>query len=353
MAWLESIKGGVKLRRTDEHMPTKIASNAVEQEKYLNQRLRDCDLESWYPALKNYTFPAEFVPVSVAEAKAIINRYWHLKRGRIISDKDNGILHRLSQKLHDQIVNCFSDGVSFPSVFIKMSCRSPKDSAGRQTTARKIAMERIRHLESNGHLITGNDLADAIYHGSIQCLKLESAEEVINTLCTSERVCEDDLPLALNFQNSWSQNIVVRPWTDIATSQEFRGFVSNGRLCGLCQYYSSVYYPHVVKQKAQIVALVQELFEQTKDKVPIQPADYVIDLAVDVKTQMAHIIEFNPFGKPDGMGTGTLMFDLSKQKDQDVLFGSTPFECRVVEAPVPNVESRIKGDWRALFEQYL
>ena len=54
---------------------------------------------------------------------------------------------------------------------------------------------------------------------------------------------------------------------NVATSQEFRGFVHNGRLCGLCQYFSSVYYPHVAQQKAQIAALVHGLFDQIKDKV--------------------------------------------------------------------------------------
>jgi len=48
----------------------------------LNQRLRDCDLEAWYPALKEHTYPAEFVPLSVEEAKAMIDRYWHIKNER-------------------------------------------------------------------------------------------------------------------------------------------------------------------------------------------------------------------------------------------------------------------------------
>ena len=44
-------------------------------------------------------------------------------------------------------------------------------------------------------------------------------------------------------------------------------------------------------------------------------------------------IELNPFGKPDGMGTGTLLFDKSKASDLAVLFGEEPFEFRVVTAP--------------------
>ena len=77
----------------------------------------------------------------------------------------------------------------------------------------------------------------------------------------------------------------------------------------------------------------------------------MLDLAVDPVAMTAKIIEFNPFGAPHGMGTGTVLFDLAKPHDADVLFGKAPFEFRAVMAPVPGVEKRIKGVWRAFLVQ--
>jgi hypothetical protein len=37
----------------------------------------------------------------------------------------------------------------------------------------------------------------------------------------------------------------------------------------------------------------------------------------------------NPFGKPNGRGTGTALFDNANERDLQVLFGERPFELRV------------------------
>lgn len=47
-----------------------------------------------------------------------------------------------------------------------------------------------------------------------------------------------------------------------------------------------------------------------RDLVAMQPPDYVVDFAVDPERNRAYVIEINPFGPPDGYGTGTPLFDL-------------------------------------------
>ena len=41
-------------------------------------RVREADLESWYPRREKLTYPTTFIPLSVAEAKAILRRYEEL-----------------------------------------------------------------------------------------------------------------------------------------------------------------------------------------------------------------------------------------------------------------------------------
>lgn len=45
-------------------------------------RVREADLESWYPRLEKLTYPTTFIPLSVAEAKAILHRYEELSTSR-------------------------------------------------------------------------------------------------------------------------------------------------------------------------------------------------------------------------------------------------------------------------------
>lgn len=38
-------------------------------------RVREADLEAWYPSLKHLTYETTFIPISVEEARAILARY--------------------------------------------------------------------------------------------------------------------------------------------------------------------------------------------------------------------------------------------------------------------------------------
>ena len=63
-----------------------------------------------------------------------------------------------------------------------------------------------------GGTIDVNTVLTATMACGIQALRLTSAADVMECFLTSERVCEDDLLLALNFPNSWTQHIVLREW---------------------------------------------------------------------------------------------------------------------------------------------
>ena len=61
------------------------------------------------------------------------------------------------------------------------------------------------------HSNTGCGLVQvAITAATIECLKLGNAQEVMHCFLTSDRVCTDDLPLALSFPDAWTQHIVLR-----------------------------------------------------------------------------------------------------------------------------------------------
>ena len=53
------------------------ANEAQQFDAYFH-RVREADLESWYPKLQHLTYPTTFIPLHVAEAKAIIARYGDL-----------------------------------------------------------------------------------------------------------------------------------------------------------------------------------------------------------------------------------------------------------------------------------
>ena len=89
---------------------------------------------------------------------------------------------------------------------------------------------RINHRERGG--VDLNFVHTAVISSGIAALRCCSAADVIETLTTSDRVCTDDIPLALSFPSAWSQHVVLRQWRTIPPHHEFRAFVYGGKLTG-------------------------------------------------------------------------------------------------------------------------
>lgn len=334
---------------------------SLRQESDHNARLRACDLEAWYDEMREHTFRTEFVTLSPREAEALIVVYWSKLRSQ---GSASDIRHPCSE-------GRFADAMSFEQaektlemlktridatlqeldpgnrrgVFAKLSSRSPKDSRFCETRALKAIQSDIAQKVSSStkeNLLDTEIIFKAVMKHSVASLCLFGSSEIVEAFTTSDRVCEDDLVLALSFRNKiWSQHIVLREWIEIPNFCELRGFVVDGKLTALSQYFVGVHFPELVAQKDHILKLVLEEFSGMVDKIPLQPKDCVADFAVDLNSNRVYLIEFNPFGRPDGLGTGTALFDLKgSDHDRKVLFGELPFEFRV---QTPRVDSEGKS----------
>jgi hypothetical protein len=216
-----------------------------------------------------------------------------------------------------------------------------------------LVQTRLTERRDAGLSVTANDVAAAIAAATTVSLKCSSAHDVIELMVTSERVCDDDLPLALEFAGNWSQHIVVREFNSFRVEQEFRAFVFGGRVTAVTQYFCGAFYPALVAQRDAIGALVREFFDNTvrARTAEEQGDEFSLDLVVSVDAKAVTIVELNPFGA-DGCGTGTALFDWRNAHDTAVLLGVAPFECRVVEsAPYGSIAAlKLRGplsEWMA------
>ena len=60
--------------------------------------------------------------------------------------------------------------------------------------------------------------------------------DVIECFLSSDRVCEDDIPLALGFLDCWSQHVVLRQWVTVMRAKY------NGDYVGLLHSYQQYVY---------------------------------------------------------------------------------------------------------------
>jgi hypothetical protein len=318
-----------------------------QQLNYLSEKVREADLEQWYDALKNFTYETQFVEITLEEGKAMHDLYEARMTGKNL-EKEELIIEKVIQKLQ-ATMDKFPDGS-----FVKLSSRSAKDAsvASKRTIAIfKELLEKIENPTMNQKLI-------AINRAHILALQLTSAKEVMDMFLGSERI-NSDLDLALQFSSTWSQHFIVRKFVPIPIEFEFRAFVVNNQLRGMCQYYHYIYFPTLVENKEKISNLILQKFEEMKETVPIRDKTYVVDWAVDFANEKVYVIELNPFGDYENMGTSSAMFKLHdnivamdrKGPDREIFFGDKPFEFRIETAEKDDVNlwNLMFGPWKSLF----
>ncbi len=240
----------------------------------MNARLRAVDIESWYDALAEFTFRTEFVALGQHEARALVDTYWSWKRADDDAAAAAAPLPAVLQALEARVAAAMEALGSPQGVFVKLSSRSPKDSRLSQTRALALVREQLMARRAAGLPVSDNDVTVAIMSASIAALRLASARAVLTCLLTSDRVCEDDLPLALGFPACWTQHLCLREWVTIPPAGELRAFVFGGRLTALTQYYVPAHFPELVAHRERAAALVQELFDAMAPRCPVQPAEY-------------------------------------------------------------------------------
>jgi len=234
-------------------------------------------------------------------------------------------------------------------VFVKLSSRSPKDAVITSEKTVKIFRQLLEEYKEKNGSIDDNAKLICINKAHILALQMFDAKEILSIFLSSDRVYED-LRLAMDYKDQWSQKFVIRQWIPIPVEYEYRGFVFEGKFNCLSQYYHYTYFPHLVKEKDVIEKKIKTFWNQMKDQVPLQPKTYVIDFAVDLKNDRVYLIELNPFGDYEGMGTSCAMYDKVKEQDRAILFNKDKdiWDFRIETGPAENIYKLMGNEWRNL-----
>ena len=187
-------------------------------------------------------------------------------------------------------------------------------------------------------------------NGSLKCqcagdiyLLLKSSDFIVHDLlyafdgCFEENEenqhqCVDEGEIETELQ------LVLRKWSNLYPSMEFRCFVSNHRIIGVSQRNYSQYYAHLHKQKSEIGMDLIDFYDDSirgkfaKGKISY----YVFDCYID-KNRRVWLIDFNVWGSK----TDSLLYTwdelniLSKQRIEDVATDIADVlpEIRLVDCP--------------------
>jgi hypothetical protein len=223
-------------------------------------------------------------------------------------------------------------------VFVKTSCRSAKDTAIYNLKFREIYTQILSKKSTR----TDNDKIMCLLETGMEVLKMYSAMDVLETFCSSERVAQD-MRIALEHPDRFSQNFIIRQWIDITPDMEFRGFVNNGKLNALSQYNYLVYYPHLVLSASELSEKIQAYHANViHPKLAHKFKEYIIDFAF--ADGRLWVIELNPFLP----STDAALFSW---KSELSILTLGPFQFRVQTKIAVGAKALLSLAWREILEE--
>eukprot|EP01130_Rhizamoeba_saxonica_P009702 TRINITY_DN3957_c0_g1_i3.p1 TRINITY_DN3957_c0_g1~~TRINITY_DN3957_c0_g1_i3.p1 ORF type:complete len:286 (-),score=52.58 TRINITY_DN3957_c0_g1_i3:79-936(-) len=253
-----------------------------------------------------------------------------------LQEEDMLILEELAKSINGLLAE-----TNFPHerTFIKLSTRSPKDSAMGSPFMRQLLIKQMEDLPTS---IDQLNYENNIMQRFIRCIPTsmtyENGHEALNIMCRSERV-DTDLKRWIKYPDSFPMNIVLREFdNELTPEMEFRGFVHNNTLTAVSQYYTLAYYPQLKENQDELINCITSYYEEIVDKIPID--NYIIDFVVNPSG--VKVIELNPWATT----TGAALFEWSK--DRSILIGDSNFEFRLVEEPEANVLGSIYPEYQDL-----
>eukprot|EP00050_Salpingoeca_kvevrii_P005786 m.285622 g.285622 ORF g.285622 m.285622 type:complete len:344 (-) comp11416_c0_seq1:206-1237(-) len=300
----------------------------------------DFDVESWQASLGNLTFPSRFLPLKLAEARAIIALYQYTYNSRAQpSEADYSHLARLEANLAVLMM----DQPGGNGWFVRLSTRSPKDAVRIDKSQYEEALNKA--LEASVKALAKPDASElpedyvtnakmVALSGAQAAMQVTSARQALELLCSSERAFVD-LMMATHATETFASNpvcIVLREWEPrLCHDYEFRAFVSKGQLTAISQYNHYCYFPHIASDKQLIEDLLRTYWTHTiAPALQGKLASYVVDIAI-LSDGSLKVVELNPFA----VTTGGALFDWRADRK---LLEEGPFEMRVHDKPVPSLK---------------
>lgn len=246
-----------------------------------------------------------------------------LGRWRVEEARNAELYDELLQMLHSLLLQCGAgidaDG---PGAFVRLSTRSPKDA---------LRELKLLSLSSVGVL----DGAASVVTAAWSALRVQTAEEALDLLLSSERVVEDIR--AAEFYGLPMPQLVARQWMgSMDPTLEFRLFVADSVLTAACSYHADCYVPAVLRHRTAVERQLRFFWNEViRPLAPSDCRDYTVDVVlmqVDAcvtgvqPSTLARVIEVN---HPPPVAS-TILFDWTSAADHGVLT-TGPFELRVVE----------------------
>ncbi|ORX65321.1 D123-domain-containing protein [Anaeromyces robustus] len=302
-------------------------------------QINNCDFSKWYPKYKKISLKSHIIPLE----EEFIN--YLNEDGIYLPFNDNGQPQKFYQAERDEYDSDWSSDEyedededeannkipSFPllekqintvieefngKVFPKLNWSAPKDAAWisiSQSLKCTNPSEIFLLLKSSDFI--NHDISHAYENCSDYKAPSNEHIEKPDSKSQSPQVNEKSITRPETF------HLVLRKWYDLLPSMEFRCFVRDNELIGICQRDYVTYYDFLHEIKDELEDIILDFFED-HIKGTFDDPNYVFDVYINKRNRRIFLLDFNPFS----ITTDALLFNWPE------LLKLNEFEFRLVES---------------------
>lgn len=150
-------------------------------------------------------------------------------------------------------------------------------------------------------------------------LLLKASDNIVHDLCHAFDTCDDK-----SKERPEQVVLALRKWYDVRPEMEFRAFVRNNTLLGICQREVTGFYESLLEREDEFTDLILDFWmENLKDE--FGGGDYTFDVYV-TKESKVKLVDFNTWG---GV-TLPLLFSWEELEEKCNEEANSNVECRLV-----------------------
>ena len=231
------------------------------------------ELHSYYPALRDHTFATTFIDVTREAAAA-----WRkANAGKALSADDQAAYDAMRNAVDAAIRAMAGDA------FVRLSTRSPKDAVPHTPRIDAILREELQR--AGGADAANTARLAAVRRAMTRCLAVADGAAAFELMGYSGRIVSD-LIRCIEYvpADRWDLKVVVRRFDARVTPRsEFRGFVHEGRLTALSQYFSDAFFPGLAERAHAVLApAMVAYFNEVKGAIEegTGQRSYIVDFSV-------------------------------------------------------------------------
>eukprot|EP00761_Pharyngomonas_kirbyi_P005720 gb/GECH01005725.1/.p1 GENE.gb/GECH01005725.1/~~gb/GECH01005725.1/.p1 ORF type:complete len:368 (+),score=101.81 gb/GECH01005725.1/:1-1104(+) len=322
------------------------------------KRYFSSNMENWLETFYDITFPTEMVILSRDEIQTIKHAYEELYKSQVktTSSETNQKLDIIAGRLQC-VIDKFNSNCEDQErgVFLKLSCRSPKDGIYNDPEFAPVYHQVLKRLEKDGFGSSSslNTKAMAVMRAFIEMMKTSDARKSLyNRFIRSSRVYVD---MMWALESNVDISISVRKWKNLPYDTEFRCFVFRDQITAISQYFAEIYSSRIVQNKNRLEKAMLRFFDEnikprieTSENLKKQiryNLDFIVCLGKNEDDDQVHLIEMNPIED----STDPCLFNW---KNEGNILRNGPYEFRVRETQHSdeNLLRVLPQEWRKFLE---